>query len=50
MVVGFEALAVAIGLSFAGIFAYLLYLHMLQRRMKREVDTLTEVMDADRGG
>jgi CcmD family protein len=46
MTSGLEAVALAIGLSFVGIFAYLLYLHVLQRKIRSEIESLEEALGA----
>jgi len=43
---GFESLSIALALTYVGIFGYVLYLHVVQRRLQREVAIVQEALRA----
>ena len=45
---GFESVSIALALTYVGIFAYLVYLHVVQRRVRKEMELLKEALDVPR--
>ena len=47
---GLESVSIALALTYVGIFGYLLYLQIVQRRVQREMAVVQEALRAARKG